>query len=167
MAVQPIWVTWMECFAPPAAPRALTEGFKLVRERLGADEYLSLYRLVGEQSDWDLRFKLSQPELSALLASPKSHVTLLKQGDAAIGLCEFELLDNGQAELQHFGLAPEFHGKGLAQPFLENALNRIFSEGATRVWLHTDEWDSPAAQKVYTKAGFTIYDRKFMDPTQL
>jgi ribosomal protein S18 acetylase RimI-like enzyme len=167
MVASPIWVTWMEYFALPVVPRTLTEGFKLVRERLETEIYLSLYRLVGEQSDWDLRFKLSQQELGALLASPNSHVYLLKQGGAAVGLCEFELLDSKQAELQHFGLIPTFRGKGLALPFLENALIRIFDEGATRIWLHTDEWDSPAAQKVYMRAGFTVYDRKFMDPTPL
>jgi ribosomal protein S18 acetylase RimI-like enzyme len=167
MVASPIWVTWMECLSPPAKPQPLAKGFTLARETISPSEYLSLYHLVGEQVKWDTRLNLAPSQLAGLLASTASHVFILRHGAVPIGLCEFEINATGHAELQHFGLAPSFHGKGLGICLLENAMSTIFTSGTTRIWLHTDEWDSPAALKTYQKAGFTIYDRKFMDPTPL
>jgi ribosomal protein S18 acetylase RimI-like enzyme len=167
MVASPIWVTWMECLSPPAKQQPLPKGFTLARETISPSEYLSLYRLVGEQAKWDTRLKLAPGQLASLLASPASHVFILRHEAVSIGLCEFEIAAIGHAELQHFGLAPSFHGKGLGIAFLENAMIALFNSGTTRIWLHTDEWDSPAAVKTYAKAGFTIYDRKFIDPTPL
>jgi GNAT superfamily N-acetyltransferase len=167
MVASPIWVTWMECLSPPAKPHPLPKGFTLASETISPSEYLSLYGLIGEQVKWDTRLKLAPGQLAALLASPASHVFTLRHEAVPIGLCEFEIAATGHAELQHFGLAASFHGKGLGISFLENAMIAMFTSGATRIWLHTDEWDSPAAVKTYAKAGFTIYDRRFMDPTPL
>jgi len=29
-----------------------------------------------------------------------------------------------------------------------------------RIWLHTDEWDHPAARSVYERAGFRVFDER-------
>jgi RimJ/RimL family protein N-acetyltransferase len=162
-----IWVTWMECFTPPVKPQTLAQGFSFARETISPDDYLALYRIIGEQSKWDTRLGFSLQQLATFLNAPTTYVFVLRYNAEAVGLCEFEQQENARAELQHFGLVPNVQGQRLALPFLENAMARIFHTGATRIWLHTDEEDSPAAQKVYAKAGFTAYDRKYIDATPL
>jgi GNAT superfamily N-acetyltransferase len=162
-----IWVTWMECLSPPTSLLSVPGSFKINREILSVEDYLTLYHKIGDPVGWDLRLKLSQQALQNILKLPENRCFILRQGDEPAGLCEVSLAITGEAELQHFGLVPTFHGHGLSLPFLQIVLCEVFAEGIKRIWLHTDEGDSPTAQKVYSKAGFSIYDRMFMDPTPL
>ena len=41
------------------------------------------------------------------------------------------------------------------------------TQGASRIWLHTDEWDHPAAVRVYERAGFRIYLTRTEDSAPL
>jgi hypothetical protein len=41
---------------------------------------------------------------------------------------------------------------------LAEALSETWKSNPSRIWLHTDTWDHPAAVKVYERAGFRIYD---------
>lgn len=157
----------MECLLPPSNIVPIPESFSVSRETLSAEEYLPLYQKIGGPVGWDLRLKLSMQELSTILTSKESRCFVLRQANEAAGFCEVNLASTGDTELLHFGLVPKFLGQGLSLPFLQLILRRVFAEGAKRIWLHTDEQDSPAAQKVYSKAGFSVYDSKFMDPTPL
>ena len=56
--------------------------------------------------------------------------------------------------IQLFGLLPEFSGKGLGKWLLVEAVERAWSLGASRVWLHTCTLDSPAALPNYLARGF-------------
>ncbi len=37
------------------------------------------------------------------------------------------------------------------------ALQSVWDSGASRIWLHTDTWDHPAAIRTYERAGLRIY----------
>ena len=52
---------------------------------------------------------------------------------------------------------PEFIGQGLGKYFLQWAIDKAWSYQPTRLWLHTDTLDHPAALPNYQKAGFVIY----------
>jgi GNAT superfamily N-acetyltransferase len=52
---------------------------------------------------------------------------------------------------------PQAQGRGLGTWLLLTALHCEWSTGPARIWLHTDEWDHPAAVRVYERAGFRIY----------
>jgi GNAT superfamily N-acetyltransferase len=157
----------MECRSAPESVLAIPNDYTVDRESFSVEDYLALYRKIGGPVGWDLRLKLSSYDLQKILTSPESRCFVLRQGIEVAGLCELCLANTGEAELQYFGLVPSFQRQGLSVPFLQIVLCNVFKEGANRIWLHTDEEDSPAAQKVYGKVGFTNYERKFMDPTPL
>jgi GNAT superfamily N-acetyltransferase len=166
------------CAAPArAAPHTGPESIEL--ESMTGAEYLDLYRRVGGPLRWDSRLSLPAGELEALLARGSLHVYVLRgdvlRGDVvqanggpcrarrgpAWGICEFERRTFPEIELKHFGLVPEAQGRGLGPWLLSTALGREWEMGATRIWLHTDTWDHPAAVPVYRRAGFRVYDRRY------
>jgi GNAT superfamily N-acetyltransferase len=112
---------------------------------------------VGQPLRWDQRLKIPRAELSLLLESERSPIYILRDGDdQALGLCEFErcLPD---IELKNFGLIQTAQGKGLGSWLLRTALQHEWKLQPRRIWLHTDNWDDPAALRLYKKAGFCTY----------
>jgi GNAT superfamily N-acetyltransferase len=79
-----------------------------------------------------------------------------EQGDA-LGFCGFDIRDFPQIELKHFGLIPKAQGRGFGSWLLSVALQKVWRAGAARIWLHTDNWDHPAAIRLYERAGFQVY----------
>jgi GNAT superfamily N-acetyltransferase len=98
-------------------------------------------------------------ELATLLDGDALHIYLLRDCNTeAIGFCEFDRRAFPQVELKNFGLVPDAQGRGLGPWLLTTALQAEWRSNPDRIWLHTDEWDHPAAIKVYQRAGFQIYD---------
>jgi GNAT superfamily N-acetyltransferase len=127
-------------------------------------QYLELYRRVGEPLKWDTRLRMPAGELEALLAGRLLHLYIARDdgsASAALGFCEFDRTSFPEIELKHFGLVPEAQGRGLGLWLLSTALDGEWKSGATRIWLHTDTWDHPAAVPVYRRAGFKIYDERY------
>lgn len=152
-------VTYLELRRPPRAAPARGGDERISVECLGLEAYLALYRRVGEPWGWDQRLRMPVPELDALLGSGRLRLHVLRGGGReALGLCEFDLGAFPDVELRNFGLVPEAQGRGLGPWLLRNALAAEWREGPTRVWLHTDTGDHPAAVTVYERAGFAVYD---------
>jgi GNAT superfamily N-acetyltransferase len=144
----------------PARPPALYWGSERVTlERMAREPYLGLYRRVGEPLRWDQRFSMSEAELEALLGGNSLHIYVLRdvRGDA-LGFCEFDRSRFPQIELKNFGLVPDAQGRGLGPWLLATALQGEWRSNPDRIWLHTDTWDHPAAQRIYQQAGFRIFD---------
>jgi GNAT superfamily N-acetyltransferase len=76
-------------------------------------------------------------------------------GDRA-GYYELHAARGGVVQIVHFGLRPEFHGRGLGGALLEHALRRGFELG-TRVWVHTCSLDGPHALANYKARGLVPY----------
>ena len=152
-------VTYMEAFAPPAKSPAGSGPERIARERLGRDAYLDLYSRVGEPLRWDQCLRMAAPELDALLASSACRIYVLRDapGGAPIGLCEFDRAQFPEVELKNFGLVPEAQGRGLGPWLLATALAGEWADRPRRIWLHTDDWDHPAAVRTYERAGFVIF----------
>jgi ribosomal protein S18 acetylase RimI-like enzyme len=161
-----IRVTYMQAVAPPQSVVELPRSYAIKIAHLNAQEYLKIYKRVGTQVNWDSRLKLSESQLTNVLSSPINCLILLMDGNQQLGMCEFTAT-NQQVELTHFGLVPEMQGRRLGYAFLSNSLDLIWQPKPSRVWLHTDEWDSPAAQILYKKAGFRIFDQRLEDPGPL
>ena len=51
----------------------------------------------------------------------------------------------------------EFIGQGLGRYFIQWAVDKAWSYGPRRLWLHTCTLDHPRALPNYLKAGFAIY----------
>jgi len=169
-ATDGIRVVYLELRSAPA-PAPSRRGREAARlETLAATDYLDLYRQVGGPLRWDTRLKMPTGELESLLAGALLHIYVLREGEASrgaehpggagsrpLGFCEFDRTAFPEIELKHFGLVPEAQGRGLGSWLLSTALGREWGSGAQRIWLHTDEWDHPAAVPVYRRAGFEVY----------
>ncbi|MGH6805536.1 MAG: GNAT family N-acetyltransferase [Ensifer adhaerens] len=155
-------VTYMEKRARPAGEPLLppVEGAAFALERLPAEQFLSLYRSVGEPLRWDQRLRMAADDLETFLRSPSTALYILRVEGRAVGLCEFDRADTADVELTHFGLIPEVQGKRLGPFLLDGALRAIWDRAPDRVWLHTDNWDHAKAQDTYRRAGFGIFDQK-------
>ena len=166
--VATVQVTYMELRESPTPP---TERFGVERialERLSLEEYLTLYRSVGEPLRWDQRLQMPAVELTELLNGRLLSIYVLRdlQGHA-LGFCEFELSGFPEIELKNFGLIPRAQGGGLGPWLLAVATHEMWRIGPTRIWLHTDTWDHPAAIRVYERAGFHVYDVRNEAPEML
>jgi ribosomal protein S18 acetylase RimI-like enzyme len=161
-------VTYMELREAPA-PRASRSGAeRIARERPSVLEYLSLYRRVGGPLRWDQRLLMPQAELAALLEGGTLHVYVLRNAaEEALGFCEFDRGAFPQIELKNFGLIPEAQGRALGPWLLSIALSEEWMSGPTRIWLHTDTWDHPAAICVYERVGFRVYATGDEEPLNL
>ena len=152
-------VTYMElCAAPvPAAPRAGPGGGRIARERLDRAAYLDLYERVGGPWRWNQRLQLPDAKLVELLEGGSLNIHVLRDGQQALGFCEFDRHGFPDVELKNFGLIPEAQGRGLGPWLLSVALLEEWKSSPARIWLHTDTWDHPAAIRLYQRAGFRIY----------
>ncbi|KOF18975.1 acetyltransferase [Ensifer adhaerens] len=155
-------VTYMEMRARPTGEPLLppVEGAAFAPERLEAEQFLSLYRAVGEPLRWDQRLRMAADDLETFLRSPSTALYILRLEGNVVGLCEFERVDTADIELTHFGLIPEMQGRRLGPFLLDGALRAIWDRAPDRVWLHTDNWDHAKAQDTYRRAGFGIFDQK-------
>jgi ribosomal protein S18 acetylase RimI-like enzyme len=152
-------VSYLELRAAPVAAPQLAGDCQVLRERLTPGRYLELYRRVGAPVGWDQRLRMPAAELAALLASARLSIHVLRdRHGAALGLCEFDRAGFPEVELTNFGVVPEAQGRGRGPWLLAIALAHEWRAGPTRIWLHTDTWDHPAAIPVYRRAGFRVYD---------
>jgi GNAT superfamily N-acetyltransferase len=143
--------------APAPAPARCGPEF-IVSERPKLAEYLTLYRAVGEPLGWDQRLKMPEAQLGAQLQGETLDIYILRDAaERPLGFCEFDRAQFPEIELKNFGLIRQAQGQGLGSWLLNVALREEWQFGPTRVWLHTDTWDHPAAVPVYERAGFRIY----------
>jgi len=160
-------VTYLEQRVPPQ--HALYWGSEQVSlEQLSRAAYLDLYQRVGQPLGWNQRLTMPDAELDALLDGESLRIYVLRDvGEQALGLCEFDRSDFPHIELKNFGLVPAAQGRGLGSWLLATALLAEWRSNPDRIWLHTDEWDHPAAIKVYQRAGFEIFDVRDEPPGSL
>jgi GNAT superfamily N-acetyltransferase len=154
-------VTYLEQSAPALPPAVYWGSERIALERLARSDYLALYRQVGDPLRWDQRLMMPAAQLDALLAGESLHLYILRDvSGEAIGFCEFDRGAFPQIELTNFGLVPTAQGRGLGPWLLATALQGEWRSNPDRIWLHTDEWDHPAARSVYERAGFRIFDER-------
>jgi ribosomal protein S18 acetylase RimI-like enzyme len=150
--------TYLELRESPAPPTPRFGAERIVREHLALEEYLALYRNVGESLRWDQRLQMPEADLAVLLASGALNIYVLRDGHShALGFCEFDRHAFPEVELKNFGLIPGAQGRGLGPWLLSVALREEWAAIPARIWLHTDTWDHPAAIRVYERAGFRVY----------
>jgi GNAT superfamily N-acetyltransferase len=148
-----------ERFVPP--PR---EGLAVIHaEKPTVTYYRFLYDSVGRDYGWTSRKKLSDAELARLLQDPRIEVHVLMVAGVPAGYAELDRRIVGGIKLVQFGLMPEFIGQGLGRYFLQWTIDKAWSYGPRRFWLHTCSKDHPAALPNYLKAGFAIYKEEAKD----
>lgn len=123
-------------------------------------QYRELYNAVGGDYYWLSRRKMSDPDLLRLLQDPGNEVHVLQVAGEPAGFAEWDRRQPHDVELVQFGLLPAFIGKGLGSWFLHQVIERVWSEGPDRFWLHTCSLDHPNALRTYHRAGFVEYRRE-------
>jgi GNAT superfamily N-acetyltransferase len=158
-------ITYLEMLARPEQvvppPR---EGLTVVRDkRPTAAHYRFLYDAVGRDYGWPRCQRLSDAELAAVLHDPRLEIHVLMADGIPAGFAELDRRARGEIKLAQFGLMPEFIGQGLGRYFLRWTIDKAWSYGPRRFWLHTCTNDHPAALPNYLKAGFAVYKEEVKD----
>jgi len=154
-------VRYLEQRMPPKLKPVASAAAAIALERLTSAEYLALYRRIGEPVRWDQRILMPPGQLEALLAGDDLRLYVLRSAeDTRLGLCEFDRSGFPDVELKNFGVVPEMQGRGLGRHLLATALAQEWETGLQRVWLHTDNWDHPAAMRLYSTLGFRVFEER-------
>ena len=119
--------------------------------------FRSLYADVGREYRWVDRLAWTDDEVRGYLADPAVTMWLLRVSGTLAGYFELRRDADGGVEIAYFGLLPGFTGRRLGAHLLTEAVERAWSMGAQRVWLHTCTFDHPAALPNYIKRGFTVF----------
>jgi GNAT superfamily N-acetyltransferase len=125
--------------------------------------YRFLYDTVGRKWNWVGRQDLSDAALSMIIHDTRVEIHVLFVDGVPAGFAELDRRVEGEIEITFFGLMPEFIGQGLGKYFLQWTIDKAWSQGPRRLWLHTDTEDHPAALPNYLKAGFAIYKEEIKD----
>ena len=158
-----VTVTYLEMTSPDqrTAPPEWGEPATVVRaERPTISFYRYLYDTVGADWDWFERRRLSDEALAAIIHDDAVEVFVLYVRGVPAGYVELDRRVEGEVEIAYFGLVPDYIGRGLGPCLLGWGLDRAWSCGPDRVWLHTCTLDHPKALSVYRRAGFEVYDRE-------
>jgi ribosomal protein S18 acetylase RimI-like enzyme len=123
-----------------------------------------LYTEVGRASHWNDRLPWTEAMIRAYLTDPALSLYVLSVSGAPAGYFELRRDDDGGVEIAYFGLLPEFTGRGLGGFMLTEAVRRAWQATSSRVWLHTNTMDHPAALPNYLKRGFTVVRTEEYEP---
>ncbi len=148
-------------FALPPAPLALH------RIHPAPSDYRNLFRMVGAPWLWFSRLVMPDPQLRAIIDHPAVELFEVRDSDLVVGMLELDRRLASTCELAFVGLIPAYTGQGHGRWLLAEAVARAWSDGTTRVHVHTCSLDHPAALGAYRRAGFIPVARKvetFIDP---
>jgi len=123
-----------------------------------------LYTEVGRAYHWIDRLPWTDEEIRRYLADPDVSLWLMTVAGAPAGYFELRHDRVGGTEIAYFGLLPEFTGRGLGGYLLTVAVQRAWTTGTERVWLHTNTLDHPAALPNYLKRGFRPFHSETYTP---
>lgn len=122
------------------------------------DFYRYLYRAVGEAWGWRDRSGLSDDELETVITDPNVDVFVLYMGGVPAGFFELDRRVEGEVELAHFGLLPEFMDRGLGKHLLAHAVDTAWDHEPERVWVRSRSVEHPKGLLIYQWAGFEPYE---------
>jgi GNAT superfamily N-acetyltransferase len=115
-----------------------------------------LYTEVGRKYHWFDRLPWTDEQIVAYLTDPAVSLYVMSHAGAPAGYFELRSEPDGGIEIVYFGLLDPFTGRGLGGYMLTEAARIAWAQGATRVWLHTNTLDHPAALPNYLKRGFQV-----------
>ncbi len=158
-------VTQLEMKTRPARREPLPIGAKvslLKTQSMAPSFYRYLYREVGKPHHWFIRRAMTDEQLRALLSAKTLEVWVLYVDGCPAGYFEIDVSEMPKyADIQYFGLIPEYQGRGLAKFMLSEAIYAAWDKGPEVVSIQTNTLDSPKALVIYQKAGFepvSVYD---------
>jgi GNAT superfamily N-acetyltransferase len=153
--------THLEMIARPA-PRPDPAGAWTLRrvDAPALDWYRDLYGRVGGPWLWVSRIRMRDPELAAIIQSPRMEIYALTYNGGDEGLLEMDFRESGQCEIVSFGLTEKLVGTGAGRWLMNRAQEIAWSHPIDRLWLHTCTFDHPLALAFYQRSGFRPFRRQ-------
>jgi GNAT superfamily N-acetyltransferase len=153
-------ITYLEMRSPAALkPKSFPQPPPLVKEVFVKDWQLNrnLYQLVGADWSWTDKLPWTERQWRDYAEADNLRTFVASIGDITAGYYELSRDKANDVEIAIFGIAPGFAGRGLGGALLTHALQQAWSLSPSRVWLHTCNFDHPAALPNYLARGMTIY----------
>ena len=116
------------------------------------------YKQIGKKHRWIDRLSWSDEKWINYISNKNLETYIICECEELVGF--FELLHNPElqeTEISYFGLLEEYIGKKCGGYLLSEAINKLFEDGISRVWLHTCSLDHENAIKNYLARGMQIF----------
>lgn len=154
-------VTHLEMIAPPALPPDPVGAWRFHRvAHPDLAWYRDLYGRVGADWLWSLRHRMSDVELAAILRAEGVEIYGLEYEGRDEGLLELDFRHKTDCELALFGVTAKLVGTGAGRFLMNRALERVWSQPISRLWVHTCTFDHPRALAFYQRSGFRPFRRQ-------
>ena len=116
------------------------------------------YKQIGKKYRWIDRLVWEDKKWVEYVENPKVKTFVLKDNSNLVGYYEtITDKDNDHSEIAYFGILEEYFGRKCGGYLLSEAINKLFSDGMSRVWLHTCSLDHENAIKNYLARGMQIF----------
>ena len=116
------------------------------------------YKQIGKNHRWIDRLVWEDKKWIEYVENPNVKTFVLKEDNNLAGYYEtIRSLYNNHTEIAYFGILEEYYGKKCGGYLLSEAINKLFEEGISRVWLHTCSLDHKNAIKNYLARGMQIF----------
>ena len=116
------------------------------------------YKQIGKNHRWIDRLVWEDKKWIEYVENPNVKTFILKDDNNLVGYYEtIRSLYNDHTEIAYFGILEEYYGKKCGGYLLSEAINKLFEEGISRVWLHTCSLDHKNAIKNYLARGMQIF----------
>ncbi len=156
---QSVRTTTLEMTAPPRKyPSLQTKSRLAIMQaiQIPLPFYRFLYGEVGRDHYWYLRNHLNDSELTKILHSPQTHISIMYCDGSPAGFVEMDLSQLPQlVEIIYFGLCPQFISRGFGKWFFGQSLMIAWEQKPQKLRISTNSLDHPNALNVYQKLGFS------------
>ena len=116
------------------------------------------YKQIGRKHRWIDRLAWTDKKWIEYVENSRVKTFVLKDNNNLAGYYEtIRDLDKDHSEIAYFGILEEYYGKKCGGYLLSEAINKLFEEGISRVWLHTCSLDHKNAIKNYLARGMQIF----------
>ena len=116
------------------------------------------YKQIGKKHRWTDRLVWEDKKWIEYVENPRVKTFVLRDDSNLAGYYEtIRDKDNYHSEIAYFGILEEYFGKKCGGYLLSEALNNLFKDGMSRVWLHTCSLDHENAIKNYIARGMRIF----------
>lgn len=120
------------------------------------DLNLKMFIQVGRNWGWYERLHWTDERWQLFFRMHEVHFYLGFRDSKEIGYFELIHHPSDEMEIKHFGLLPEYIGKGLGGLFLSQAIHTAWRFYPKSIFLYTAQTDSPSALANYLARGFKI-----------
>ena len=116
------------------------------------------YKKIGRKHRWIDRLAWTEKKWIEYVENSRVKTFVLKDNNNLAGYYEtIRDFDKDHSEIAYFGILEEYFGKKCGGFMLSEAINKLFEDGNSRVWLHTCSLDHENAIKNYLARGMRVF----------